>query len=141
MYGLVVVGYKYLIQIQQSELIIERVLLDRGQTRLKEFLNSSVDPIVVCSVNNIKQENLDDSEIKLLEPEEIVVCNDAAKKLLQLSNDETNFRLRELAAATSPMFRTNGPLQSGESHSIDESVTISLFQIFSNQTHFNDPRN
>ena len=84
MYGLVVVGYKYLIQIQQSELIIERVLLDRGQTRLKEFLNSSVDPIVVCSVNNIKQENLDDSEVKLLEPEEIVVCNDAAKRILEL---------------------------------------------------------
>jgi len=114
--GIVIVGYKYLIQVQRCELIIERVHLDRGQTRLKEFFNSLVDPVVVCSVNQIKQENLDDSKIKLLEPEEIVVCNDAAKKILQLSNDETNLRLRELAAATSPLFQTNGPPQSGESH-------------------------
>jgi hypothetical protein len=40
MYGLVVVGYKYLIQVQKSELIIERVIIDRSQTRLKEFFNS-----------------------------------------------------------------------------------------------------
>ena len=114
--GIVIVGYKYLIQVQRSELIIERVHLDRGQTRLKEFFNSSVDPVVVCSVNQIKQDNPDDSKIKLLEPEEIVVCNDAARKILQLSNDETNLCLRELAAATSPLFQTKGPPQSGESH-------------------------
>lgn len=79
-----VIAYQYLSQVQQSELVIERVLIDRGQTRLKEFFNSSVDPIVVCSVKTVLQEVPDASQAAEVEPEDILVCNDAAKLMLKL---------------------------------------------------------
>lgn len=100
-----VILYQYLNQVQQSELVIERVLIDRGQTRLKEFFNSSVDPIVVCSVKAPSQESADTSSVNQIEPEEILVCNDAAKQMLKLAQEEDNFKLREMAAATFPLFR------------------------------------
>jgi hypothetical protein len=51
MLSLLFVAFQYIAQVQQSELVIERVLLDRSQTRLKEFLNNSTDPTIVCTAS------------------------------------------------------------------------------------------
>jgi hypothetical protein len=59
----------------------------------------------VCSVNAVEKEKLESTGTGLLEPDEIVVCNDAAKKMLSLTDANENLRLQEMAAANAPLFQ------------------------------------
>lgn len=97
-----------------SELIIERVIIDRSQTQLKEFFNSQVDPVVVCSLNTTNITMLSESSSNLLEPDEIVVCNHAARKMLALSSDDTKLSIKEMAGAATPLFQTKRLVQQGD---------------------------
>lgn len=93
----------------QSELVIERVLLDRGQTRLKEFLNDSIDPTVVCSVSELTalNDSATDGAISniLRKLSQLVLFNEAALEILDLKQAETERDLEKIEIANLPIFR------------------------------------
>ena len=60
--------------------------------------------------------------------------------MLKLTQEENISRLRDMAAATFPLFRSK-KLDISESQSVDETYSQSLQNIFSNPSYFRDPQN
>jgi len=99
--------------VQQSELVIERVLLGRSQTKLKEFLNDSLDPTIVCAAS---EENLPESVSHDVLPLvtsryfDLVIVNKAASDVLKMSSDDQEQKLNKIPLAMAPIFRLKNPV-------------------------------
>jgi len=83
-------------------------LLGRSQTKLKEFLNDSLDPTIVCAAS---EENLPDSVSHDVMPLvtsryfDLVIVNKAASDVFKISNEEQEQKLTEIPFAKTPIFR------------------------------------